>query len=164
MGPVNEVAMADSSIELDPRAILLDITPASKEDLVALLVNALKTCGTILDEKEAIKSVLAREAVRPTGLARGVACPHAKTGGVMKPCLAVARLLHPMDFQSSDGIPARHVFLILTPKDSTGNPHINILTSVVSCYRNPALIERLDRASSKDEYHTLLTGCPDDEA
>ncbi len=155
--------MADAIIEIDTRAILLDISVESKSELLATLIASLKTCGMVSDEKEVLKSVLAREEVRATGLARGVACPHAKTAGVSKPCLAVARLTKSMDFQSSDGIPARHVFLILTPKDATGNPHIAILSSVVSCYRNPKLLEKLDKAATVADYHNLLTGCPDDE-
>lgn len=150
--------MSDRSVPFIPQTdsfVLLDLEPVDKEHLFELMVARLAECGAVLDEKTAIEDVQRREETKPTGLAFGVACPHARTDSVHELAIAVARLKAPLDFGASDGQPARHVFLILSPK-ADPNPHIDTLAAIVKCYHNKELVGRLDTVTSAAAYRKLL--------
>jgi PTS system fructose-specific IIC component len=148
-------------IVLEPRNLLFDIGVGTKAELIRLMVERLVLSHYVKDAEKVIAAVLDREATRPTGLARGVACPHAKSPFVSALGIALARLATPLDFGALDGVKARHIFLIVSPKSAESGPHIAVLSSVVRCYQKVELLQALDAAASAGEYLDRLKACND---
>ncbi len=103
---------------MDPRAVLLDVTARNKEELIETMVSSLDKAGLISDRAAVLRAVLHRENEAPTGIAYGIALPHAKSEGVQKPVIAVARLRRAVDFGAPDGLDCDLVFLIAAPADA----------------------------------------------
>lgn len=141
--------------------IHLDLMARTKEAVIRSL--AAFACERLGDQwlDAAIVSVMKREGSHPTGLAHGVACPHGFVKGLPRLCVAVARLAEAVDFGAGDGIPARHVFLILSPENQDGMPYIRALSSITRYYEDPSVLARLEAAASAEEYFILLHGCHD---
>jgi mannitol/fructose-specific phosphotransferase system IIA component (Ntr-type) len=127
--------------------------------VIRRLVDCLKDSGDIADSEPAYRAVMTREAIRGTGLARGIACPHAKMDGISGVLVAVARLKTPVDFQASDRVPARHVFLILTSRSLDPSVHLKILSSIVRFYQGPGIEAGLDQAPDAARYMACLQAC-----
>jgi mannitol/fructose-specific phosphotransferase system IIA component (Ntr-type) len=149
----------DACMPTDEQDILFDVKAKDKRELFELMVARLVQTGCVKDSRAALQALMDREAARPTGLAKGVACPHANCDFVNTTCTVIARLSETLDFGAQDGIPARHVFLIISPKTADGNPHITALSSIVRCYQKPELLAKLDAATTTREYLDFLRKC-----
>lgn len=143
--------------------LLFDFKAESKEQLFKAMVDLLHENGRLSNPDTVLKAVLDREKIRGTGLARGVAVPHAKVGDVTNVEVAIARLAEPLDFQASDNAPSKHIFLILTNKDISPNVHIHTLSSIVKCYQNEGLLKLMNGAATAEDYIAMLQGCYDDD-
>lgn len=77
------------------------------------------------DEAEMFKAIMAREAQGPTGIADGIALPHAKADCVDASAVVIAKLAQGLDFAAPDGKPCDLVFLLASVND--GNAHLNVI-------------------------------------
>ncbi|MBD3243284.1 MAG: PTS sugar transporter subunit IIA, partial [Chitinivibrionales bacterium] len=65
--------------------------------------------------EEVYEVARSREEAMTTALEQGIAIPHARLEGLAEPVVVYGRSRQGIDWNSSDGIPARHTFFILTP-------------------------------------------------
>ncbi len=72
----------------------------------------------------------ARENLGSTGLGEGVAIPHARLKGLGQAVAAVARSRVALPFDSPDGKPVSHFFVLLVPEEAT-EQHLQILADAV---------------------------------
>lgn len=112
---------------LDDKSILVDVKCDSKEQLLQLMVHNLVETGKIKAEDEAamLKAIMEREAQGPTGIADGIALPHAKADCVDSSAVVIAKLAQGLDFAAPDGKPCDLVFLLASVND--GNAHLNVI-------------------------------------
>ncbi|MDX1971892.1 MAG: cation:proton antiporter [Candidatus Sumerlaeia bacterium] len=123
----------------------------TREDAIKELTHILCT-GTSLNEAEVHAAVWAREQTMPTGLANHVAIPHARMPKLTTPMIAVGLSREGIDFDASDGSPARVIFLILTPQEDSG-AQLQILAGIGKACMDPALVRRL---SDSENFTQLL--------
>lgn len=137
---------------LSKKAILPDIQPTKKEDVIKELVDVLINAGEIEKRcrNKLIDALMSRESLGSTAIGQGIAIPHAKSDCVSKLIAAFGLSKKGVDFDSLDGEPAYIFFLLVAPKDSAG-PHLKAL----------ARISRL----LKDKYfRDNLRACADDKS
>lgn len=125
----------------------------TREEAIGELAKILCS-GTSLNEEEVREAVWAREQTMPTGLAHHVAIPHARMTGLTTPIIAVGLSHEGIDFDASDGSPARVIFFILTPKEDSG-AQLQILAGIARACSDPALVRRL--AESENFTQVLAT-------
>ena len=154
--------MKPLDFELRPELLLFDLEAATKADIFRVMIVRLRRYDRIQDTDAVLQRVIKRENIRGTGIARGVACPHARIDGLEGVELAVARLATPLDFGAADGVPARHIFLILTGREVDQSLHMLTLSAIVKCYQSPELLALMDRAIDAEEYLGLLQSCNDE--
>jgi Kef-type K+ transport system membrane component KefB/mannitol/fructose-specific phosphotransferase system IIA component len=136
-------------------AWLKDLQTASASEAIARLVAALgDELGDLGDR--ALRAVIDREAIASTGLGDEVAVPHAVLAGLSRPVLALGFAPTGIDFNASDGVPAKLVFLLLMPPRAH-DQEVRILASIARATIEPAARARLLQAQSIHEVLTLVS-------
>ena len=100
--------------------------------------------------------LLERERLGSTGLAGGVALPHARMPGIDACRGAFLSLAEPVEFDALDGQPVDLVFALLVPEDAN-EEHLQLLAELASMFNEADLRDQL-RAADSEEVMTILTG------
>jgi len=104
-----------------------------------------------------------RETLGSTGFGRGVAIPHARFPGLVRPACAVLRLRGPVDFAAADGMPVELVFGLLSPENS-GATHLHALAAISRLVRDERVRDALVDAPRDAALYSLLIGAADRDA
>jgi nitrogen PTS system EIIA component len=144
----------DLSALLKGGVILPSADAASKKQAIHLLCEALsKTVGIAARQIE--ESVMERERLGSTGVGEGVAIPHARLEGLVKPVGGYARLKSGVDFEAIDDRPCDLIFMLLAPQ-SDGADHLRALAQVARAFRQPAVRDALRDAASEDAVRAVI--------
>lgn len=131
--------------------------PASSKKRVLEQAARLLAVRAVEPEAEQIfERLLERERLGSTGLAGGVALPHARMPGVESSHGAFLRLAEPIDFDSLDGQPVDLVFALLVPEEAT-EEHLQLLGSLAGMFNDDELREQL-RSAEAEQALAILTG------
>lgn len=90
---------------LTKETIDLHLNADSKTAAVEQMASLLSEQGYVSDAGQFINDVLKREESSSTGIGFGVAIPHGKSAGVVKPALSFAKFAQPIEWQSLDEQP-----------------------------------------------------------
>ncbi|MGH0028388.1 MAG: cation:proton antiporter [Myxococcota bacterium] len=108
-------------LEFVPRqAVLSELGSEERTDAIRELCEAVAASGAAQDAAGLTRAVHDREALMGTGTGHEIAIPHARLPGLAAPTIAVGRSSHGIPWDAPDGLPARLVFLILTPEREQG--------------------------------------------
>jgi len=151
----------DLSKYLAETQVLLDCKAADKpavihELLQALLASPLFKNNPDLSPDSLEKALNARELERPTVVAPGVACPHARIPGLSGIGVAVAVLKNPIDFGDPKGELVNIVVLLVAPMERP--PLALKLIANVASFGNPEKSAPLLNAKSTKEAVEYLHG------
>jgi len=124
-----------------------DTCQGAIEELSAVAGRILK-----LDARAIAEAAWQREQLAPTGLERGIAVPHARLANVSRPLIVIGRSARGVDFNASDGRPARLVCLIVSPEGDALS-QLEMLDMIARAFSNPAT---LADARGADNYTQLL--------
>lgn len=111
---------------LSKKSIALNVHPTGKNEAIDMLIDLLMTAGTIRDKAIVKKDILKREAQGSTGLANGLATPHAQNNSVKKPSISIITVPEGVEFNSLDGKPARLLVLFAAPEKATDDAMTNM--------------------------------------
>lgn len=125
----------DLSRYILPSCAIVHLSGTTKEEVIRELVASLQRAGRINDHDTVLADVLEREQTVSTGMEKGIAIPHARTGGVNGIAVAVGLSPAGIDFQALDGLPARLIFLIASSPDDRG-PHLQLLAAIAKRLRD----------------------------
>lgn len=143
--------LAESTVVISPR-------PASKDELIAGLVDRLCASLSIADPKALAAKVLEREHGISTTLDTGVSLPHARVDGLARIAAAMAVVPGGLSDPASPDLSVRVVFLFFSPNSKEFySAHLQLLRAVSSLLQ-PSLIESLEKAPSPAAVLELLRG------
>ncbi|MFQ5414435.1 MAG: PTS sugar transporter subunit IIA [Phycisphaerae bacterium] len=140
---------------LTTACIRVPVAATDKAGVIAELVDVLDAAGRLSDRDAVLKSVVAREATRSTGVGNGLAVPHGKSAGCAALAMAIGKPATPLDFDSSDGAPVELVVLLASPIDEMG-PHIQALARVSRVWLAPGFRAAVAAAASPDELYAAI--------
>jgi mannitol/fructose-specific phosphotransferase system IIA component (Ntr-type) len=104
------------------------------------------------------EAVWAREKLMSTGIGHGLAIPHVRIEGLVRPALAVGvRAGGIDDYPSLDDEPVRIVVMILAPKGQH-EVHIRLLAQVADVLRDKATAERIVACEDSEQVCRILIG------
>ncbi|MCG6966639.1 MAG: PTS IIA-like nitrogen regulatory protein PtsN [Chromatiaceae bacterium] len=106
--------------------------------------------------EQIFERLLERERLGSTGLAGGVALPHARMPGIKDSRGAFLRLAEPVEFDALDGHPVDLVFALLVPEDATED-HLQLLAKLAATFNDPSLRTRL-READAEQAMAILSG------
>jgi mannitol/fructose-specific phosphotransferase system IIA component (Ntr-type) len=103
-----------------------------------------------------LETLLQREAMGSTGIGRGIAVPHCRTALARRLQVAYGRRSQGIDYQSIDGQPVVHLFLLVAPPIEVSNDYLPVLGRIAQLAKDPALPARLTAVTSPEEFLGVL--------
>jgi len=138
-----------------PEIVKIPLESRTKDDAVRELIQVLIDAGRLSDMEKVYKAIWDREALGSTGLANGIAVPHAKVDVVEHLEMSIGVSPGGIDFQAMDGEASRLFFLILAPPGQSG-PHIELLAEIARITRSQAFCRALIAAKDPAEVVDLF--------
>ena len=106
--------------------------------------------------EQVFERLLERERLGSTGLAGGVALPHARVPGLDHSRGAFLQLATPVEFDALDDQPVDLIFALLVPEQAT-EEHLQLLAKLAAMFNEEPLRERL-REAEAEEAMAILSG------
>lgn len=136
-------------------SIELRAGPANKKEALDMAINLMAKSGKISNIDDYTRQVYAREEEGSTGIGEGIAIPHGKSDGVLKPGLAAIVIPQGVDFESLDGEPVYLIFLIAAP-NTKDNVHLEVLSRLSVLLMDQDFVWKLRCAGNKDEFLNII--------
>ncbi|WP_458112997.1 fructose-specific PTS transporter subunit EIIC [Arthrobacter sp. R1-13] len=133
----------------------------SPEDVIRHLASKVAATGRATEVQGLFADAFAREQKTATGVPGGIAIPHCRSGAVVVPTLAMARLSQPVDFGAKDG-PADLIFFIAAP-DGADQEHLKLLSKLARSLIKKDFTGALRAASTEAEIVELVEGAVADK-
>jgi mannitol/fructose-specific phosphotransferase system IIA component (Ntr-type) len=128
----------------------------SKEELFAVLVDALVAEGVAQHRAALLKLLLEREALGTTAIGHGAAIPHARSTVVGAAAVTFARIPRGVDFAARGRAPVRFVLLIVAPYGRAGDLYQPLLAAAVAAARDDATRHRLLAVDKFEDFAGLM--------
>jgi PTS system nitrogen regulatory IIA component len=141
---------------LTAESVQLDLAAPSRELALEAMVSLLQ-----LRERSRmtlLRLLARRELLGSTAVGRGVAIPHCRSLVVPRVRMAYGRLLEPLPWDSIDGEPVQHIFLIVAPPVEVSNQYLPTLGQLARAARQPEFRAALEAAASGEAVAQLLRG------
>ncbi len=135
-------------------AIDLQLEAASKDAAIDALVALLGITGR--PRNTLLRLLARRELLGSTGVGRGIAIPHCRSLVVPRLRMAYARLIPPLAWEAIDGLPVRHLFLIVAPPVEVANQYLPTLGRLAQFARDSGNVTRLEAATTPRDVMDLL--------
>lgn len=140
---------------LTEQQVSMDLKGESKREVIEELLDLLVKNNNVQEREIALNDLLEREQYLSTGLENGLAVPHAKTGAVNELMVSFGLSRKGLDFDSLDNQPAHFIFLVLSPRDTSG-PHIKVLAQITRNFRENEVAQNLLNAGSQQELFEVI--------
>lgn len=150
-----------SLFSIDPLAVRI-LRAETKTQILGTLAERFGSVYA-LDPAHVLERIEERERLGSTGFGRGVAIPHARIDGLVRPVATFLRLEQPVAFDSADGMPVDVVFGLLSPEQA-GATHLQALAAISRLMRDERMHERLVAAPDADALYALLVNVIDRDA
>ena len=131
-------------------AVILNLGVRTKRDVLREMAAALAKVEPQIEADRLLEVLLEREALQSTGIGEGVAIPHGKLAGLDRLVASFARSPEGVEFESIDGQPTYHFFLLVVPEHS-GGQYLKALARISRFFRDAAFRQRLSDAESLEE-------------
>ena len=131
-------------------AVILNLDVRSKREALEEMSAALAKVEPQIEADRLLEVLLEREALQSTGIGEGVAIPHGKMAGLDRLVASFARSPEGIDFESIDGRPTQHFFLLVVPEHS-GGQYLKALARISRFFRDAAFRQQLVEAESLED-------------
>lgn len=141
---------------LEAGSISIADPASSKKRILEQAARLLAGSAEEPDAEQIFERLLERERLGSTGLAGGVALPHARMPGLEESRGAFLQLANAVEFDALDGNPVDLVFALLVPENAN-EEHLQLLARLAAMFNEEELRERLRKAGT-EEALAILTG------
>jgi PTS system nitrogen regulatory IIA component len=140
---------------LAPAAVFVDIRASKKAELLKDLCHRAASSLQV-DADEITAHIFKREELGSTGTGDGIAIPHARIQGVMKPFGMLVKLSTPIDLDAIDGQPVDLIFMLLLPP-AAEHGQLDALASVARKLRVAQTVLRMRQAGTATELYFAIS-------
>ncbi|MGF1726840.1 PTS fructose transporter subunit IIABC [Photobacterium nomapromontoriensis] len=140
---------------INENLICLNLKATTKEEVFVEMIDCLHAQGRISDKQQFLMDIHAREELGNTGFEDGVALPHAKSGAVIEPAVAIGVSRTGIEYGAEDGLPSKLFFMIASP-DGGANHHIEVLAELSSKLIEDGFIDAFLSAKTEQDALGLL--------
>ncbi len=135
--------------------ILLNSEATSKKKALEIISQLVNDSFPEYSANEIFDSLISRERLGSTGIGHGVALPHGRLDNCQEPIGVFLTLAEGIDFDAVDREPARILFALMVPEDST-EEHLQILARLAEFFRQPENRKTLENATSIESVYNIL--------
>ena len=135
--------------------IIKELDSRDKKNVLDELSSFLENEGEITNKENLLAALIGREKLGSTGIGENVAIPHAKISEIDKIITVFGRSKNGVEFESLDQKPVNFIFLVIAPKNSTGQ-HLKALARISRLFKNPSLRESVLRTNEADQIYSIL--------
>jgi mannitol/fructose-specific phosphotransferase system IIA component (Ntr-type) len=135
-------------------AIVINLESTTKKDVFIELIDTIAAVHPECDKSVIFSAMWEREQKMSTGIAPGVAIPHAICKGLTKITGAVGISKAGIEFDAIDQKPVHVVFMLAMSDDKKEN-QLQILNSIFSLIESEA-IKRILKAQNAEEVHAII--------
>ena len=128
---------------------------ADKKEALDKLTSMLVEKNIIASKENFLNALLAREAQSTTGVGENVAIPHAKSADFDKAMIVYAKSDEGVEWESFDGQPAKHIFMICAP-DGGADEHLKALASLSQALMDADVKVGLDKTTTKEDVEKVF--------
>ncbi len=139
-----------------PPLMRFDIKPGPVNEVLKQLVKPLEDQGLVKDSEKYLNMLVKREELHSTGIAPGVAIPHARSAAdttLKESALVVGICPEGTNFGADDQKPT-HVFLLICSEDDM--VHLRLLAKISKLLSRKSILTRLKACSNSEEVIGLL--------
>ncbi len=141
---------------LTEKLIVLDVDASDRNGLFDAMVGQAFKAGIVKDKEEFFNSIMEREELTPTVIGKGVAVPHAHSGGANNHVVVIfARLKTPITYSSDVQEKVRLVFMVSTGRNE--KEYLNVLRLIATNISNESVYKKLLEAKDIHEVHHVLS-------
>jgi mannitol/fructose-specific phosphotransferase system IIA component (Ntr-type) len=135
--------------------ILLDIEASGRDELFQRMAVQASKAGVVKNKLDFLANIVEREDGGATIIGKGVAVPHARSGGSSgKVVVIFARLKEPITYGSDEDEKVRLVFMVAT--GSSDREYLEVLGLIALNISNESVYNRLLTARDLHEVHHAL--------
>ena len=120
--------------------VKLDLETATKQQVIAELVDVLVRANRVKSKEAALTAVVQRERQGSTGLGNGIALPHGTDHYIERVTAALGVSRSGVEFDSADGKPA-HVVLLLLGRTNCPQSNLHALDVAARLLHTPGLVD-----------------------
>lgn len=131
-------------------AVILDLGVRTKREVLAEMAASLAKVEPQIAADRLLDVLMEREALQSTGIGEGVAIPHGKLPGLGRLVATFARSRAGIDFESIDGQPTHHFFLLVVPEHS-GGQYLKALARISRFFRDPVFRQNLANGEALED-------------
>ena len=131
-------------------SVILDLGVRTKREVLAEMAASLAKVEPQIEAGRLLDVLMEREALQSTGIGEGVAIPHGKLPGLQRLVASFARSRAGVDFESIDGQPTHHFFLLVVPEHS-GGQYLKALARISRFFRDPAFRQNLAEGEAVED-------------
>jgi nitrogen PTS system EIIA component len=131
-------------------SVILDLGVRTKREVLAEMAASLAKVEPQIEADRLLDVLMEREALQSTGIGEGVAIPHGKLPGLGRLVASFARSRAGIDFESIDGQPTHHFFLLVVPEHS-GGQYLKALARISRFFRDPAFRQNLAEGEALED-------------
>ena len=131
----------------------------SKKRIIEFI--ALRFSETIeqISKENVFDKLIAREKMGSTGMASGIAIPHARIEGINQPYALFMRLQNQLKFNAHDNKPVDLIFALIVPEDAS-KLHLQLMKNMEQIFKNKDITTHLrqtnDIASIQRTFQSVL--------
>jgi len=153
----------DISTVLNSNRINLKLDVSNKEEVLNSMVDMLFKEEVITSKENFIKDVYFRETEGATGIGDGIAIPHGKSSSVLKTSLAVARTIHPIEWETLDDKPVRFIILFAVRDVDKTTVHVKLLGEIAEKLADENIVNQLLTSNDASEIITIFSSDKEEE-
>lgn len=142
---------------IQPECVACNVQARSKKHSLEILSELLAGAEQEIPSEQVFASLVERERLGSTCLARGIAFPHCRVSGIETERAAVIKLAAPVEFDAADGEMVDLVFGLMVPEVVDAAHHATI-EQVARLLLDPELCARLRAARDNEELYRRLQG------
>jgi PTS system nitrogen regulatory IIA component len=131
-------------------SVILDLGVRTKREVLMEMAASLAKVEPQIEADRLLDVLMEREALQSTGIGEGVAIPHGKLPGLQRLVASFARSRAGVDFESIDGQPTHHFFLLVVPEHS-GGQYLKALARISRFFRDPAFRQNLAEGEALED-------------
>ena len=138
--------------------VALDVDVASRDRLFEF-VAALIARRHGISATDVASALATRESLGCTALGHGVAMPHARMAGLLRPIAVFTRTRQSIAFGAADGRPVSNFVVLLVPAQAA-NYHLKLIAEAAALFNDPTFRAQLQGAEHPDDVANMFAQWP----